>query len=116
MPSWGATDLNIIQDTYIPPHAQLVRSKGQLIPPTTGTDHAEVIQDGARMRRTVAWQGWVTSQAELDALLDDYYAGEVRTFTGYDSIVFDALIDSLTPGHRTFEWHIKYSITLVEES
>ena len=115
MATWGATTINIIQDTYRPPAASAGIAEIELLPdPADPGAVATVLQQGPRTRRMVSWSGWVENQAALQALLDDYYAAEVRTFTGHDSVSFDAIIMSITPGNRYFEHYLEYSCVLVE--
>jgi len=113
MLKWGDTEINLIQDTYDLPGADAGMTEIELLPNPDGS-YATVIQQGPRSRRRVSWRGWVASQAEIEAFQGDYYAGQVREFTGYDNVSFHALIFSFSPGNRYFQHYIEYSIVLIE--
>ena len=115
MPSWGATTLNIIQDSNAPPVADGgIVEIPILADPATPDVPASIIQQAGRRRKRKPLDCWVESQAEFAAFETDYYSGQVRTFTDYDSVSYDAVIASINPRRRVFEHYIEFSITFLE--
>ena len=113
--TWGATTLNVIQDSYAPASADGGINEIRILgDPATPDVPASVIQQGGRVRERTSFDCWVEGQAEYEALLADHYAGTVREFAGHDGVTFDAVILSITPKRRVFEWFIEYSITFME--
>lgn len=114
-PTWGETELNIIQDTYAPPHAGGDINEIKILSdPETPLEPASVLQQAGRERERVSFDAWVGSQAELQALLEDKYKGEIRLFSGHDGKDFHAMIYDLVPDRRVFSHHIEFRITFIE--
>ena len=113
--TWGATTLNLIQDSYAPPVADAnipeIRILGD---PSTPNVPASVIQQGGRSREHLTFDCWADSQTDIDALVTDKYNGQVREFTGHDGVSFDAVITQVLPLRRVFEHYIPYRITFLE--
>ena len=115
MPSWGLTELNIIQDGFAPASADGNINEIRILgDPSTPNVPASVIQQGGRGRLRQSYACWAGAQSEINTLLTDHYAGTVREFTGHDAVTFDAVIFSITPGRRVFSHYIEYSITFLE--
>jgi len=113
--TWGVTTLNVIQDSYNPPAADGGINEIRILgDPTTPDIPASVIQQGGRVRETLNFDCWAASQAEIEALQTDHYEGTVRELTGHDGVSFDAVIVSVVPGRRVFQWFLEYRITFME--
>jgi len=114
-PTWGDTELNIIQDSYAPPVASAGINEIQILPDPNDLDQpASVLQQSGRGRERIPLDCWVESQAEFEALVTDLYNGEERTFTGHDEVSFKAVITSISPRRRVFDTFIEFSITFLE--
>jgi hypothetical protein len=112
---WGNTKLNIIKDSYIPPHAEVKYNELALIPGPNNTNPATVIQQGGRGREKVNFNGFVYSWLEYEALETDKINGTARTFEGADGYTKTMIIANLNPTKRTlYPLKIEYSITLLE--
>ena len=119
MATWNGLTLKIRVGTYRPPRADAGLWTGKLIPPTTGTDHAEVIQQGARERKRLSFQGIADSLSDYDTLHDAWIAQDTDDFTGPAVTSFRCRIWSLSPpeyfGLATDEG-VFYDIVFIEET
>ena len=118
MATWGDADLQIRWGTYYPPHAEAGLVSIRVLPPDTGTDHVEVVQQGGRDRKVITFEGQCWSLPEYDVLLDAYIAGEEKLFNGPDVTNFPCFIKQLSPPEYVIDYegqgYYRYSIILCE--
>lgn len=113
---WGDTKLNIIKDSYIPPHAETVFTDIPLIPtPGDFSEPASIVQQGGRGRYKTQFSGFVKTYAEYQALENDYLGGVVKVFDGADGFSMDMFIFDIKPTRRSlYPTKIYYDIVLWE--
>lgn len=113
---WGNTVLNIIKDSYTPPYKKAKFSVIELIPnPENIADKNTIIQQGGTDRAECKFDGFVRSQAEYNALENDYINGIERVFDGADGVSYTMFIFDLAPtGRSLYPLKINYSIAFLE--
>lgn len=113
---WGNTQLNVIKDSYIPPHAETVFTDIPLISvPGDFSEPASIVQQGGRGRYKTQFSGFVRIYAEYQALEDDYLGGVKRVFDGADGFNMEMFIFDIKPtGRSLYPTKIYYDIILME--
>jgi len=112
---WGTTNLNVIKDSYLLPFADSVINVISILPGANNIAPATVLQQGGRGRYQVAFDGYVKTYAEYQALLNDYIEKTQKTFEGANGFSMTMIIFDFKPKNmKTFSSKIEYSITLVE--
>ena len=116
MATWNGLALKIRVGTYRPPRADAGLWTGKLLPPTTGTDHAEVNMQGGRERKRLSFQGIADSLSDYDALHDAWIAQDTDDFTGLAVVDFHCRIWFLSEPEYVQSDLIFYFITFIEET
>ena len=110
--TWGSTDLKIVPQTYKAWHCDNGLVVIDLLP--DGTDApASIIQQGGRSRKLVAFDGFVSTIAAYNSLLDDFIALTERTFSDPAGSML-MIISELTPPTMIIDNKWDYSIVLME--
>ncbi len=117
MATWGDTSLRIQNDTYRPPMANVRINEIELLPdPSSPDSPVTVLQQGGTGRKRVAFEGFVKSLADFNALQEDRVNSTVRLFTGLEGETLTGIIESLVilQIYPPKMYRIRYSIVLVE--
>lgn len=112
--TWGDTVLEVIYDTYKPPHADAGLVKIKLLPEAVDPNTiCEVKQQFGRGFKVVSFTGRI-SQDGYDDLLEAWWAQTAKTFSGPNEVSLYCTIQSLSePRHKGRK--VYYDIVLVEE-
>jgi len=112
--TWGATDLNVIDGSYIPPHKKVNIEEIKTIPALDNLLPNSILQMGGRDRIEVTLQGIVYNFAEMNALSDDDVSKTIRTFTDAYGLSLSMIIKEFKLGNWKHGQVFEYTLTLME--